>query len=264
MKRVAVALALVTASAASAQPRPAAFAEVGLDEQLGAQVPLALEFSDIVGRRVELRSLFADRTPVVLVLTYVRCKTLCSLVLRGSVDVVRELPLELGRDYRVVMISIDPTEDAASAAARHREIVTQLGRPSAEGWTYLVGAERTIRTLADSVGFRYAVDRRSDQIAHPAALIILTPSGRVSRYLQGVQFSAEELATALRDASAERISATSIAQLVLDCFRFDPAQRAHREQIERYLRVGGAGVMLTLGSSVVLLFLWERRRRRSR
>src|SRR5262249_10188473 len=151
-------------------------------ERVGDTIPLPLKFTDTSGRRVALSTFFDGSRPVLLVLTYVRCKTLCSLVLHGVIDAVRALPLELGRDYRVVLVSIDPNETTADAEARRREIVARLDR-GAESFVYLVGAEHAIRTLADSLGFRYKVDPRTEQIAHPAAIFVLTPDGRISRYL---------------------------------------------------------------------------------
>jgi protein SCO1/2 len=264
MTRAAVlVVALALGSVARAEPsRPAQLRGVGVDERVGERIPLGLMFTDTSGRRVALATLFGDGRPVVLVLTYVRCKTLCSLVLHGVIDAVRALPLELGRDYRVVFVSIDPNETSADAEARRHEIVARLER-GAESFVYLVGAERTIRALADSLGFRYKVDARTEQIAHPAVIFVLTPDGRISRYLHGVQFATNELAGALRAAANGDVLSATVAASVLDCFRFDPALRAHRELIENYLRVGGSVVMLALGSTVALLFMWERRRRRS-
>ncbi len=259
-----LAIALVIALAAPAVARtqgPPVLEEVRVDENVGAQVPPELLFSSAEGRRIRLGTLFDGRRPVLLILTYVRCKTLCSLVLRGAMDAVRALPLELGRDYRVVMVSIDPTEDLASAAARRRDILRTLGRDDAD-WSYLIGAEHPIRALADTLGFRYAVDARTDQFAHPAVIFVLTPDGKIARYLHGVGFAPAELAAALRSAARGEVMNLSLPETVLSCFRFDPAARAHRDTIERYLKIGSAGVMLVLGSSIGLLFLWERRRRR--
>jgi protein SCO1/2 len=227
-------------------------------------VPLELWFSDAAGRRIQLGELFGRRKPVLLVMAYVRCRLLCSLVLHGTTELVRSLPLALGRDYEVVIVSIDPAEDAASAAARRRELLQRIGRTEdAPGWTYLVGAERPIRALADALGFRYTWDQRTEQFAHPAVLFVLAPDGTISRSFQAVRFDPLEVAASLRAAAAGTLGGSSIAETVLGCFRFDPAARAHRENIDLYLRIGASAILLTLGSSVLFLFVWERRRRRS-
>ncbi len=163
----------------------------------------------------------------------------------------------------MVTVSIDPHEETAAAAARRSAILDQVGWPGhPERWTYLVGSERSIRALADSIGFRYAWDARSEQYAHPAVGTVLTPDGRVSRYLRGVEPTAASLRAALDTARAGQVAPVAIGEAVLRCFRFDPASRRHRDQIEAYLRTGAAVVALCLGSLVGVLFLWERRRRR--
>jgi protein SCO1/2 len=182
---------------------------------------------------------------------------LCSLVLRGTIDVVREMKPALGRDYRVVMVSIDPSEDLASAAARKRDIDGKLER--GDGWTYLVGAEHSIHALARSLGFRYTLDPKTDQFAHPAVVFVLTPTGTISTWIPGTQFDPRQVATALSVAKLGGV-ATPGSESILSCFMFDPALRAHREMIERYLKIGGASVLLLLASFVGLLILWERKR----
>lgn len=266
-----LALTLVTAVVVAAAPiaaadpgRPPALAGVRVDEHVGDRLPLDLWFSDAAGRRIQLHELFDGERPVLLVLGYVRCQMLCSLVLHGVTDAVRAMPLTLGRGYRVVTVSIDPHEDAATAAARRTELLSRVGRPDAtDGWTYLVGADRPIRALADALGFHYVWDGKTEQYAHPAVVFVITPDGTIARYVHGVDYAATELAASLRAAAAGFVFAPSVAESVLSCFRFDPAVRAHRDAIESYLRIGGLAVSLALGSSVLLLFLWERRRRRS-
>lgn len=257
MRLVVLVLALLVTRANAEPARPAILQRVGLDTRAGNQVPPELWFSSTEGRRVQLGELFDGERPVLLVLTYVRCKMLCSLVLRGTIDVVRAMKPELGRDYRVVMVSIDPSEDLASAAARKRDIVAELGH--GDGWTYLVGAEHSIRALAASLGFEYALDPRTDQFAHPAVVFVLTPTGSISTWIPGTQFDPHQITTALAVAKLGGI-ATPSSQSILSCFMFDPALRAHRDLIERYLKIGGASIFLLLVSFVGLLILWERKR----
>jgi len=263
IQRAAIALTLAWCAVASAElPPPPAVQAVRVEERIGAQVPLDLLFSDATGKRTQLGEMFDGRRPVLLVMAYVRCEMLCSLVLHGTMDAVKALPLELGRDYRLVTVSIDHHEETASAAAKQRELLHRIGREDADGWTYLVGAERPIHLLADSIGFHFAWDGRTEQYAHPAVIFVLTPDGRVARYFHGVEYPPVELAAALRGAASGQLGGSSVAESVLSCFRFDPALRAHRERIESILQVGAAVVMVILASSVLLLFLWERRRRR--
>lgn len=264
MIRRALVLVVACALAAAADPaRPPVLRGVGVDEHVGMKLPLDLTFTETAGRRITLGSLFDDRKPVLLVLAYVRCKMLCSLVLQATTQAVEQMPLELGRDYRLITVSIDPGEDATSARMKREELVARAGYPHApERWNYLVGAERPIRRLAEALGFRYAWDPRTEQYAHPAVVFVLTPAGTISRYLHGVQLDPAAVANALRAAARDELSTDSIAEAVLACFRFDPAARAHRDRIERYLRIGGATVCLILGGTVCGLIVWDRRRRR--
>jgi protein SCO1/2 len=262
---LAVALALVAAPAAVvAEPAPPpAVQGVGVDDHAGARIPLDLPFTEVGARRVRLGDYFGDGKPVLMVLAYVRCRMLCSLVLQATVDAVRAMPLEVGRDYRLITVSIDPDEEAADAARRRAELLARIGRPDQpERWTYLVGAERPIRALADRLGFRYRRDPRTEQFAHPAVIFVLAPDGTIARYFQGISPSPADIAAALRRAASGPVVAEPIAERVLSCFRFDPAARAHRALIDRWLRIGGASVVLAVAVAVAGLLRWERRRRR--
>jgi protein SCO1/2 len=261
VRRTALIAMLVIAAAADAQPRATALAAVRIDENLGERVPTELWFSDAAGRRLQLGSLLDGERPTLLVLTYVRCRLLCSLVLHGTLDAVRAMPLALGRDYQLVIVSIDHKEEAASAAVRAAEIRARAG--ASQGLHYLVGAPRPIAALAASLGFRFAWDDRTEQFAHPAVIFVLGRDATITRYLHGVRFDPVELARSLRCADSPLQRSAAIGTAVMVCFRFDPAARAHRELIEAYLKIGAGVVMTILGSVVLVLFWWERRRRRS-
>jgi protein SCO1/2 len=239
----------------------AALANVGVDEHVGDPVPTELVFSSSAGRHVTLGSLFDGQRPVLLVMTYVRCKMLCSVVLHATIDAVKAMPLHAGTDYRVVLVSIDPSEDAASAAARLRDIGAQVG--GSAGWTYLTGTDSQIHPLADALGFRYALDPHTDQFAHPAVIFVLTPDGRIARYLHGVQFDPGLVASALRDAARGTVATSEAPESVLSCFLYDPAARAHRDLVERFLRIGGTAVVLALAALVGTLVVRDARRRRA-
>lgn len=264
---IALALPLVAAPAAAEPAQPPVLQGVGLEDHVGARIPLELPFTEVGARRVRLGDYFADGKPVVMVLAYVRCKMLCSLVLQATVDAVRAMPLEVGRDYRLITVSIDPDEEAADAARRRAELLARIGHPDQpERWTYLVGAERPIRALADRLGFRYRRDPATEQFAHPAVIFVISPDGTIARTFQGISPSPDAIAAALRRAASGRIVDepvnASIAERVLSCFRFDPAARAHRALIDRYLRIGGGILVLAVASSIAGLLQWERRRRR--
>jgi protein SCO1 len=243
---------------------PPPVAKIGVDERIGEQIPLDLDFIDADDRQVRLADYFDGDRPVFLVLAYVSCEMLCSLVLRGAADAVRGIDVVPGEDYRVITVSIDPDEDQGAAAAKRRELLSSIGRAGERSaWTYLRGEESAIQELAAGLGFRYTWDQRTQQWAHPAVGFVLTPDGRVSRYFHGIHFGRRELSSALGSAAAGDTSA-SIGERVMSCFRFDPALQRYREQLEGYFRIGSFTVFTILGSLVVGLLVWERRRARRR
>lgn len=259
-----LAAALVAAPAhANRQLTPRSLEDVGVDEKPGAQVPLALRFADSQGREVALRKWFDGETPVIMILTYSTCRSLCNLVLRGVSDGVRQLALVPGDDYRLLAISIDPGETPERAAKRQRDILRAVGRDGQrERWPFLTGRQPAIAALAASVGFRYRRDPRSEQYVHPAVVFVLTGDGRVSRYLYGVRYAAADLTPALAAARAKEIARArdDVGDAVLNCFRFDPASRRYGRTIQLYFRVGAAVIFGGLVILLLSLYRWERRR----
>lgn len=261
MRAALVGLCLAVASA-SAQPPPMLAA--GVDEHPGAQVPLDVPFTTSRGEPTTLRAQLDGKQPVLLVLAYARCTMLCSLVLRGVATAAHNLSREPGRDYRLILISLDAHETVDEAARKQATLLSQLGHGDApDRWPYLLGTRANIDAVADALGFRYAWDARTQQYAHPAVIFALTPDGRVARYLHGIEFAPELVSTALDDAAAGRVMSTTAAD-VLRCFRFDPASRRVGERAQRFLRIGAAGIFVFSFASVAMLVAWERRLRRRR
>lgn len=256
---------LAPARAWGGKPQPPPMKKIKVDEHIGDKVPLDLEFHEIGGEDVRLGDYFNDDEPVLLVLAYVRCKMLCSLVLHGVAEAVKELSLEPGTDYRVVTVSIDPRETPKEAAEKRRELLETAGYPEEpERWPYLQGEEKTTRRLADSLGFGYAWDPRTEQYAHPAVIFAISPDGTISRYLYGIEYPAREVRTALEAAGRGETVTTKVAQSVLSCFRFDSSLGKYRSKIRSYFRLGAVIVFSVLLSLIGLLFVWERRREKRR
>lgn len=252
MIRLAVALAAcLCGSARAGTATPASIlSSVGFDQKLGAQAPLDLVFRDEGGRPVRLGALVHGR-PVLLALVYYKCPMLCTETLNGLVRALRALSFDAGRQFDVVVLSIDPRETPALAAAKQKVYVERYGRSGgAKGWSFLTGDESSIRSLAGAVGFRYAYDRELDQYAHPAGLVVLTPRGRVSRYLFGVEFAAGDVRLALVEAAAGAIG-TPIDRLVLFCYHYDPLTGRYGPRIIRVLQAAG---ILTMAGLAALVF----------
>ncbi len=259
---LALALVACLASAAAradsvvpANAMPGPLKEVRYDQRLGEQVPLDLAFRDEAGRRVKLGD-YLGRRPALLVLAYYRCPMLCDLVLQGVETGLKPLSLAPGKEFDVIVASIDPGETPALAAAKKREILARYRRPgTAHGWHFLTGPQPSITRLADAAGFRYVADRGRNQFAHAAGIVILTPRGRISRYLFGVEYPARDLRLSLIESSGGRIGGL-VDQVLLYCFHYDPA-------IGRYsaatLNIVRLAAVATVAGLVLLIALLRRR-----
>lgn len=232
---------------------------IKFDQKLDSPVSLSLSFSNEIGQPVRLGNYF-DEKPVILVLGYYECPMLCTLVLNGLVAALQELKMDVGNQFEVVMVSIDPTETPELALAKKRTYLKRYGRAGAgEGWHFLTGDQAAIRRLADEVGFRFAYDPTIDQYAHPSGLIVLTPEGRVSQYLFGVNFSAKELNAALKEAASHRVG-SPVEQLILLCFHYNPLRGKYGNVIMTVLRVGAVLTVLAIGTVMVVTSRRHRKR----
>jgi protein SCO1/2 len=257
-----VALLLCAATTARGQLAPQPAPDLNLEQRLDAQVPLDLTFRDEQGKSVALRQYFAGGQPVILVLAYYRCPRLCSLVLNGLVAGLRKIDYEVGAQFQVVTVSIDPRETPELAAAKKAAYVQQLDRQgAAAGWHFLTGDEPAIKRLADTVGFRYLYDTAHDQYAHGSGIIVLTPEGKVSRYFYGIDYPARELRFGLEDASAGKIGSPIARPLRLLCYSYDPVTGTYTLMTMRLVR--GASVLTVLVLGFFLVRAWRRERRRA-
>ena len=247
------------AAPVAAAPDARPFPEVGLDQKLGEKIPLDLVFRDEAGHPVRLGDLFGAR-PVVLTLAYYRCPMLCSLVLNGLASGLKPVSLDPGKDFAMVTVSIDPRETPDLAAASAKSYVARYGRPGAEeGWRFLTGDQDAIASLAAAVGFRYAYDEATGQFAHPSAIMILTPDGRLSRYLMGVEYAPRDLRLALVESSEGKVGTLADALLLL-CYRYDPASGRYGALTLRLVRTGGALTVLAMAIFVLVMLRRDARR----
>ena len=235
--------------------------DVGFDQKLGAQVPLELEFVDSTGSAVELGSILGSR-PAVLALVYHRCPMLCGEVLNGLVRSLRPVKQDVGKDFDVIVASIDPDEDPGLAARAKAKAVAEYGRPgSATGWHFLRTSDAsTIDRLAGSVGFRFVKDPRTGQFWHAAGVVVLTPNGVVSRYDFGADYSPRDLQAGLRNAAGGEVG-SPIAKLLLLCYDYDPSTGRYTLTVMSVLRGLGALTFLAIVLTIGGLLIAERRRR---
>lgn len=255
-----VALALAAARPMSAHDpradsRPPALREVAFDQRVNASVPREAVFRDETGRAVRLGDYFGSR-PVVLTLVYHRCRDLCPLLLEGAGRALRGTPLTTGREYSLVVVSFDPRDTPAVAAARKAELVQRSGlSAAAAGWHFLTGDAPAIRAITEAVGFRYSYDAKADEFAHASGLVLLTPRGTIFRYLYGIEFSPEILRLGLVEASENRMGSV-VDQVLLFCYHYDPSTGTYTLAIMNLLRVAGLATVGAIGAYIV----WTRRR----
>jgi protein SCO1/2 len=257
--------ATVSAQPNMMQPRqamaPAEIAnEISIDQKLGAQVPLNLEFTDESGRKRPLSS-FIKEKPVILVLAYYRCPMLCGEVLNGLVRAIRPLKFDIGNEFDIVTVSIDPKETAALASEKKANYIEDYGRPGAEkGWSFLTGEQESIAALANTVGFRYVYEPQTKQYAHAGGLIVLTPEGKVSKYFYGVDYRTDDLRLGLVEASGNNIG-SAVDKVLLLCYKYDPITGKYGLAITRTLQLGGIVTVGAIGGFIFFSMRRERRRK---
>ena len=234
----------------------AVYEDAGLDQKLGDIIPTDLVFLDESGNEVGLDSFFNSGKPVLLTLVYHNCPMLCSVLLDGVTDAMKQMEWTAGEQFDVVTVSIDPEETTELAQAKKNHYLEKLGRPAAEdGWHYLTGDEASIKALADAIGFRYAWIEEIEQFVHPPILTILSEEGRVSRYLQGLTYSPREIRLALVEASNGKVG-DPIDFFALYCLQYDPAENGYVVHAANLMRVGGLLTVIVLGA--MLFVLWRR------
>ena len=239
-----------------ADQKPAEIQDVALDEKLNGQVDPNLTFLDENGQTVALKDYFGKGRPVVLNLVYYSCPMLCGMVLQGVVRSLKQVAYTPGQEIEVVTISFDPKENSVLAAAKKNSIMQDYSRPGSDkGWHVLVDKDGNAKKLADQIGFRYKWDEETKQFAHPSVTTILTPEGKVSRYLPGIDYQARDMRLALAEASQGKIS-TVVDRFMLYCYKYDPSSRSYVMAATNAMKIGGLLIMLFLGGA---LFLFWRR-----
>lgn len=233
--------------------RPDLLKDVSIDQKLNDQVPLDLKFRDEHGNPVSLGQFFTPGKPVILSLVYFSCPMLCTEELNGLDRSLKLLPMSIGKDFQVVTLSIDPTDESIMAEAKQELYTGMYGRKgSASGWHFLTGENSQIKALADAVGYHYAYDPDSKQFAHAALIMVLTGEGKISRYFYGVSYPSRDLRLGLEDASEGKIS-SPVDQVLLFCYHYDPRTGKYGLVISRALQLGGGITLLALGLLVFFL-----------
>jgi protein SCO1 len=249
-------LATMAASAARGEQGSAgATLDVGINEKLGDTIPLDLMLVDEQGERVPLRKLI-DK-PTILTLNYFRCAGLCTPLLNGVAEMLSRIDQKPGKDFQVLTVSFDPRDTAELAGLKKANYVKQLGPDfQADGWRFLTGDPVSTKRLADAVGFRFA--KQDDGYVHAGAIMVLSPTGKITRYLYGVTYLPFDVKMALVEASQGRTGPT-ISKLLKFCFSYDPA--GHRYYMDVTRVAAGFTIALAAGFGVAVAVKGRRRRK---
>ncbi len=231
--------------------------KVGISQRLNEQLPLNLTFTDETGRQVQLASFFGAK-PAILALVYYRCPMLCSEELEGLVSALLMVDEKPGRDFNILVVSIDPTEGTDLAASKKAYYLRRYGQPeTASGWHFMTGTQPNIDALTSAVGFRYTKipgpDGKLTQFAHASAIQIITPQGKIAQYYMGVEYSPKDLRLGLAEASDNRIG-SPVDNILTYCYHYDPATNTHSLIVARVVQAGGLLTVLILGGFMFLMF----------
>lgn len=224
---------------------------IGYDQRLDEQLPLDLTFTDDSGHPVQLGDYFGDK-PVILVMAYYECPMLCTLVLNGLLNSLEAIDFDLGDQFDVVTISMDPGETAAMAAAKKETYLKFYARPgAADGWHFLTGSAESIKGVTEAIGFRYVYDERLDEYAHATGMVLLTPEGRISRYFYGIEFEPTDVRLGLVEASNNQIG-SAIDQVLLMCYKYDPESGEYTPIVMNIIRLAGTATILLIGAPILV------------
>ena len=246
---------------------PAILDKVNVTQNLNAQLPLGLGFVDETGKQIKLGEYFGKR-PAILALVYYQCPMLCSEELNGLTSALRMVKLAPGKDFDVIVVSIDPTEGPDLAAAKKQSYVKRYGQPeTANGWHFLTGKQPEIDALTKTVGFGYVKipgpDGKLNQFAHASSIQIVTPEGKLSQYYMGVEYSPKDLRLGLVEASSNKIG-TPVDNILTYCYHYDPATNTHSLIVARVVQLGGAIMVFGLGGFMLVMFRRDARESKAR
>jgi protein SCO1/2 len=242
---------------------PTVLKNVGIEQKLNEQLPLSAEFRDENGNAVKLGDYFGKEKPVILALVYYECPMLCNEVLNGLTGSLKGISFDAGREFEVVAISFDTRENEKPELAKNKKAsyLNRYARAGAEnGWHFLTGTQSEIDKVTQAIGFNYQFDEATDQFAHAGGVMIITPEGKISRYLYGIDYAPKDLKFALMD-SAEGKIGNPAEQLYLYCFHYNPATGKYGLEILSVLRLMAIATIVGIGG--MLFVFWRSNKKRN-
>lgn len=256
-----------TASAQLGMQTPEEEQGLDIEEKIGATLPLNLKFMNAEGKQVELGHYFNnnDKRPVLMLMVYFECPVVCDVLMQRLAETINELDLNVGKDYEILIFSFDPTETVEQArvlresylAGYNREVTQEVR----DAWQFHVGDGASSAELASSVGFKYK--RLSNgHYSHPVCLFVLTPEGKVSRYVYGFSYPPRDVKLALIEASEGRLAKSLGDRVMAFCYMYDPTKGTYSVVAFRVMQLGGAITFVLLTGLIATLVIAESIRRR--
>ncbi len=229
--------------------------KIDVIENLGAYIPLDTIFIDESGSEVELRTFFSKEIPTVLTLNYFECPMLCTLVLNGLAESLKNLTLNAGDDFQVITIDINPNEKTLFANQKKKNYIRGFGLENMKNdWHFLTGDKESIKKVADSIGYIYYYDKQRDEYMHPAAITLLSSEGKISRYLYGIEYPVKDLKLGILEASEGKIGST-LDKIILYCYHYDPYKNTYTIFATNVMRLGGIFTIIFL--CIMLASYWK-------
>lgn len=233
--------------------------DIGIDQNLDAELPKDAVFTEDSGRAIRLGDLFGQR-PAVLVMVYYECPMLCNMVLNDLLRTLNGITSHtVGEDFDIIAISINPAETPELASKKKQAYMSRYGaRGTPAGWHFLTGTQENITKVAETVGFRYRYDPERKEYVHASGIMTLTTDGRLQRYFYGIDYSPQDLRLSLVEASQNKIGRLADAVL-LYCFHYDPTKGKYGLVVANMLKLGGVLTVLSLGVFMAIMFRRDRR-----
>jgi protein SCO1 len=236
---------------------PQVLQKVGVTQKLNQPLPLDAQFVDDTGKPVRIGDYFGKR-PALLTLVYFTCPMLCSEELDGLSGALEMVKLTPGKDFDVIVVSIDPNDSPEEAAKKKAYYLKRYGRPeTAKGWHFLTGQRPAIDRVTDAVGFGYVrvpgPDGKLTQFAHASSVEVVTTEGRLAQYYLGVEYSPKDMLLGLVEASGNKIG-SPVANILTYCYHYDPQTNKHSLIVSRVVQLGGVVTMAGLGGFMFVMF----------
>tara|TARA_B100001079_G_scaffold160541_1_gene137574 strand:- start:4845 stop:5657 length:813 start_codon:yes stop_codon:yes gene_type:complete len=229
---------------------------IDIIENLGGYIPLEEKFVNESGEVIEIGSFFNNEIPTILTLNYFECPMLCTLVLNGLAESIKNLTLNSGDDYQIITIDINPNEKTLFANQKKKNYIKGYGLQNVEkNWHFLTGTQESIKKIADSIGYIYYYDEQRDEYMHPAAITLLSSEGKISRYLYGIEYPNKDLKLGILEASEGKVGST-LDKIILYCYHYDPYKNTYTIFATNVMRLGGIFTIIFL--CIMIAGYWKK------